>query len=540
MDAGSLAQMTYNNLPAANFGTSNSFSSRGKGNHIKRLSVAPPNGMGSINENEVDITPAPRTSRAHMLTGLRTAPKINTSMVPASAPHSQTRFSNDAYRGVSPPQNQYGGYQNQNTGQHATNKQMFTPQQVLAPPSLSLGDDDTSQMDPHTYNNLMMTNVYLAQRQQQLQQQLMNAQAAAQQFQSMNLNGQQQFGANPISGTTSFYNQQLQNGMQPVIQPVPGQPGLVSVFNPMTGQSSIYPESAFGQQQQHQQQHNNLPQTPATAGFQGEKSGFMRQDNRSPPSATANAWGRTFSPPRKTPSPPQDVAPLPEPSVNAYRPGHRRSMSSLNKTVDASKTNGPRSAGIPPTPIDGTFGLGLGRSGEHPTRQPRGPPPLDELVAAPTSKHEGSKNFATRQRRRALCSLVRAGNERRVSGRPNSPNGEASTPGSDNDTPVAFSSDGGDSDGTPATGSLSAHSSFGSLKAAAGAAIGSEVKSLKERSLERDTFARRLTSDSASSNEDITSGTGSERRRTPMLVLTSAEKRKSSMGSGLVSAALTS
>lgn len=527
MDTGGLTQMTYNNLSSNNFGPTNSFSSRGKGAHIKRLSVAPPNAMGSINENEVDNNPAPRTSRAHMLTGLRTAPKINTNIGPASAPHSQTRFGNEAF-GVQTPQHSHAGLQNTRNGQG--NHQMFNPQQVLAPPSLNFGEEDTSQMDPQVYNNLMMTNMYLAQRQQQLQQQLMSVQAAANQFQGMNLGGQQQFGASPMTPSGSLYNQQLQNGMQPIVQPIPGQPGLVSVYNPMTGQSSIYPESALQQQQQ-----ANLPQSPAASAFPAENNGFARRDNKSPPSATANTWGRNFSPPRKTPSPPQDVAPLPEPSANAYRPGHRRSMSSLNKNVDVGKANGPRSAGIPPTPVDGTFGLGLGRSGEHPTRQPRGPPPLDELIAAPTSKHEGSKNFATRQRRRALFSLVRAGNERRVSGRPGSPNGDASTPGSDNETPLSLSSDGGESDSTPATGSLSAHSSFGSLKAAAGGAIGSEMKSLKERSLERDTFARRLTNDSNSSNEETANG-GPERRRTPMLVLTSAEKRKSSMGPGLTAA----
>ncbi|KAK3096390.1 hypothetical protein LTR53_019277, partial [Teratosphaeriaceae sp. CCFEE 6253] len=50
-------------------------------------------------------------------------------------------------------------------------------------------------------------------------------------------------------------------------------------------------------------------------------------------------------------------------------------------------------------------------------RQPRGPPALEELTAAPTSKHDGSKNFATRQRRRALDSLMKAGLGRRGASR---------------------------------------------------------------------------------------------------------------------------
>ena len=523
MDAGGIAQMTYNNLPSNNLGPTSSFASRGKGAHIKRLSVAPPSNMGSINENEVDNNPAPRTSRAHMLSGLRTAPKINTNMGPASAPHSQTRFSNDTHSARTPQTgygNMRGGFGQSNfNGQ--SNQHTFTPEQVLAP-SLNIVADDASQMDPQMYSNLMMTNTYLAQRQQQLQQQLMSVQAAAQQFQGMNLNGQQ-YGASPLSPGSSIYNQQLQNGMQPIVQIVPNHPGMYSVYNPMTGQQSFYPESALQQPQQ------NVPQSPAEAAFRPE-NGFNRADSKSPPSAAnGNSWARSFTPPRQTPSPPQDVAPLPEPSAGAYRPGHRRSISSMNKAGDV-KGNAIRPAGVPQTPVDGTFGLGLGRAGEHPTRQPRGPPPLEELAAAPTSKQDGSKNFATRQRRRALFSLVRAGNERRV-GRPGSANDDVSTPGSDSGTPFGHSSSDGESDMTPATGSLSAHSSFGSLKAAAGGAIGSEVKHLKERSHSRDTFARRLTTESNSSNEDASNGAGGERRRTPMLVLTSAEKRKSSMSS---------
>ncbi|CAO2658332.1 Nn.00g060550.m01.CDS01 [Neocucurbitaria sp. VM-36] len=46
------------------------------------------------------------------------------------------------------------------------------------------------------------------------------------------------------------------------------------------------------------------------------------------------------------------------------------------------------------------------RAREHPIRQPRGPPSLVELKERPNTKHKGSKNFATRQRRQAVGSLV--------------------------------------------------------------------------------------------------------------------------------------
>jgi len=118
----------------------------------------------------------------------------------------------------------------------------------------------------------------------------------------------------------------------------------------------------------------------------------------------------------------ESVEPLPPPSATAFRRGHKKA-SSLAINPFASVADGPKTSSaatfgsqrnaIPPAPMTGTFGPGAARAGEHPTRQPRGPPPLEELTAAPTSKHEGSKNFATRQRRRALDSLMRAGIGRR-------------------------------------------------------------------------------------------------------------------------------
>jgi hypothetical protein len=83
-----------------------------------------------------------------------------------------------------------------------------------------------------------------------------------------------------------------------------------------------------------------------------------------------------------------------------------------------------------------TFGPGAARAGDHPVRQPRGPPPIEELRAAPTTKHEGSKNFAQRQRRRALDSLLRAGTARR--GASSSPRG---SPVSESEYNLPFSTE---------------------------------------------------------------------------------------------------
>src|SRR5208282_3704792 len=140
----------------------------------------------------------------------------------------------------------------------------------------------------------------------------------------------------------------------------------------------------------------------------GRHPGANRQQQFSPPleASLSPSTSRARSPPKSTPSPPQDVEPLPPPSANAFRRGHKKSLS-FNLGFKANND----------APMTGSFGPGQARAGEHPIRQPRGPPLLQELEEKPTSKHEGSKNFATRQRRRAVHDLVRAGRERRSESR---------------------------------------------------------------------------------------------------------------------------
>lgn len=524
MDAGGLAQMTYKNNNNTNNGYNPSnggglngpaagFGSRGKGAHIKRLSVAPPSNINSIYEDQVDQNPAPRTSRSHLLAGLRTQPKTP-GQVPQSAPYNQTQHPQSYYNRNNGrheiPQTAMGsyftGYDNGN-GQYGMNagQQMYSmPEQVLAPPALNFTDVDNDQMDPQTYDELMATKFYLYQRQQQLQQQLVNVTAAAQQFQGMNLN-------NGYNGN-SIYHQQAQIGVQPNIQPLPNQPGVYTVYNPLTGQHSLFMDQSASYMPSDtspplapSSQSSSSPDEPETpVNFSRWES--LPQTNKA----------RNTSPPKKAPSPPQDVTPLPPPSANAFRPGHRKSMSSTfgsqsRINLDGLKSAATKTGNFPQTPHTGTFGPGMGRAGEHPTRQPRGPPPLEELVAAPTSKHEGSKNFATRQRRRAVHNLVRAGNERR-SGRAS----DGNTPTSDLEAYFGPASDAESN----ASGYISGQPSFDNLKAPTNGAIGSERASAHRRGM-----------GSSWGGEDLNqTGNEAERRKSPMFVLTSAtEKRKSTV-----------
>lgn len=547
MDAGGLAQMSYNNFqPQGGIGMpTSSFGSRGKGAALKRLSLASPPKVAPIAEDSVAT---PRTSRSHLLAGLRTAPKTPTSaQPPASAPFSQrqhnvgvnnpNRFSrqnmNAMNQGV--PQTAIG---NNFTGTNQYTQSMLYDQ-VLAPPSVQYDD---GEMDPNIAAQLLATELYLAQRQQQLQQQLLNL--TAQQFGNMNINTgmrqPQQFPSTPYTPQmNAAYGQQFQNA--PAIQET-GQPGVYLVFNQMTGQYQYVVDPSFQQDNggdiQNQTVTSNLSHSPPppTPSFTGSPPKVDTPVlHVSPPNEiNPSPWGsRSASPPKKSNTPPQDVVPLPPPSANAFRRGHKKNLSSLAVDAKGQTPDGPRSAfvrpvGFPATPMTGTFGPGQARAGEHPIRQPRGPPSIEDLREKPTTKHEGSKNFATRQRRQAVGNLVRAGIGRRTqrtgsgSASPDSEN----FPSSDNDS---------DSVRSGGSGSLSGKPSIGSLRAVANGAIGSERKASKERSCDRAPINRSYTADSMSSDDGAVIGGGlveirpAEQRRMPKLILTSAEKRKSTM-----------
>jgi len=550
MDAGGLAQMTYNNFQSGGIGMPTaSFGSRGKGASLKRLSVASPPKVASIAENAVE-TPTPRTSRSHLLAGLRTAPKTPTSaQPPASAPYGQrqhnvgndsARFARQPYNaGQTMPQTATGsGFSGAN--QYGQHQMMYD--QVLAPPSLQF---EEGEIDPNIAAQLLATELYLAQRQQQLQQQLLNL--TAQQFGSLNLTngGMRQthpFPSTPYTPQLNAYAQQAQNT---VIQET-GQPGVYLAYNQLTGQYQYILDPAL------QQDVSDLAAPGLSASPPPPTPGFAPSPPKSntpvvqvspPNESKPSPWAtRSSSPPKKSNTPPQDFDPLPPPSANAFRRGHKKTLSSLALDAKADTPEAPKSAftrpvGFPATPSTGTFGPGQARAGEHPIRQPRGPPPLEELQANPTSKHEGSKNFAARQRRQAVSNLVRAGIGRRGqrSGSPSSASPvsetEMSFPASDNDT---------DSVRSAGSGSLSGKPSIGSLRAAANGAIGSERKASKERSRDR-LVDRSYTANSVSSDEGASVGGGlveirveeqrrsGERRTMPKLVLTNAEKRKSSM-----------
>lgn len=549
MDTGGLAQMSYNSFPASNglgMPGSGFASRRANGANLKRLSFDTPK------PSDLNGAPTPRTSRSHLLAGLRTAPKSATSSTfPSTAPPTQLQHNVGLAGSIYADNEMYSGpktstYSQQNGyGQMNNSRQMYALQeQILAPPEIQIDEHAQEQMDPNLYAQLVATNMYLAEQQQRLQQQLMNVQVAAQQFQGLNL-GVGNFATPPITpqNMAMYQQQQVKNSMQPVITPVVGaQPGVYSYYNPATGQQTYFMDESnqFANQQSQHQVNYSPPQQPGTPRFQVSP----------PPQDTPIFFPRSNSPPKKSQSPPQDHAPLPPPSAGAFRRGHRKANSVAVGTDTTTPVEGPRSAmlpksqGFPSTPTTAGFGPGQGRAGEHPIRQPRGPPPLDELKAKPTTKFEGSKNFATRTRRNAVHNLVRAGMERRRA--PGSSSGSMSPVSEAGEITFSVSSDNDSESGRSGSGSLSGRPSLGSSRTSAHGAIGSDRPSSrqKEHSLERKSIASidsNFTTASVSSDEGPSIGgsfaavfknAGKKvepvdgQRKAPMLVLTSAEKRK--------------
>ncbi|KAL9124362.1 MAG: hypothetical protein Q9217_006301 [Psora testacea] len=549
---GGLAQMGYqpNNHFKSGLGVPGSgFASRRGGSQVfnKRLSTAPPSNITTIKETQPQNTVStPRTSRSHLLAGLRTAPK--SPMCPTSAPPTQAQqpFNLDGRRYNCREYSKLGNgvphtavapaFSNRHLGAVTSGGQLYGLPEILAPPELQLEEElDTTAMDPELYAELMANGQYLAQQQMILKQQLHNLTMAQQQMQGLNLGTetgqqQQQYMQSPLAPSNGYYNQQLQSGLQPVVSQVPGTPGLYTVFNPMTGQQSLMMDPT-GQSQApaqfqaatHDLAHSPPPPTPT---FHAEVS----------PPPESNAPVRTFrspSPPKST-SPPIQVNPLPPPSATAFRRGHSKQLPSVtalaSKADNGPKTGIPRTASFPLTPQTGTFGPGQSRAGDHPIRQPRGPPSLEELVEKPTSKHEGSKNFVARQRRqrcRALNGLVRAGMERRgVSRGSNSIDSPGTgTPSSECEITFSVSSD-TDNDSVGSSSGSSLHG-----------AIGSERKKIKEHSGESHPPEIPFSTANVSNEEGMSGKTGELKvdenkegpQGAPLLVLTSAEKRKSAI-----------
>ncbi|KAM3527692.1 hypothetical protein MY4038_006196 [Beauveria bassiana] len=548
MYTGGHAQMSSNNyssqpangLPMAPAG----LSSRRGSQNIKPLSFD----AVSHHTPHDNGAPTPRTSRSHLLAGLRTAPKsaTATSFGPASPTAQQfTRnsmtanlhgYAHDNYYNA--PKTAYPQYASQHQQQHQQQQQQqpayqsamnqqYTVEQVLAPPELSM---EEQVQDPNLYAQLVATNMYLAQRQQLLQQQLRNVQAAAaqhaaqHQFQNLSINSPQQH-------LPSFEQQQQLQQQQ--LQAAVTQ-GQQIYFNHATGQYFV-DTSAAAQSPMHYRDSstssfNSLQQLQLQLQQHQQQQSLPRVQVSPPPEIQRNSL-RSVSPPKRFDSP-SDTVPLPPPSANAFRRGHKKasSLAPVNSILasalasDGPKSAGPKTASFPITPLTGGYGPGQARAGEHPVRQPRGPPSLDELKARPTAKHEGSKNFATRTRRSAVHNLVRAGMSRRKgTGSSSGSMSPVSETAEDSNSPITDN----DSDsGRSGSGSLAGEEECTSSRTSASGgwgAIGSDRPGSRQMTRKGDS------SDATGSFANVFKkdlDAVDLQRKAPRMVLTSVEKRK--------------
>jgi hypothetical protein len=536
---------------------SGGLASRRGGQTVKPLSFDAIKQAPSGQDNGV---PTPRTSRGHLLAGLRTAPKSATAasfglQSPSTAgpvpQFARPSAASNAAHGAgqdnmfNAPKTAFPQYGAQQSQYQNMANQHYTVDQVLAPPELSIDEQTQQQMDPNLYAQLVATNMYLAQQQQRLQQQLRSVQQAAQQFQHLNINNPQL-----TQHQMALYEQQQQlNNMQQQLglQAAMSQGQQVYV-NTVTGQYYVDTSAASHVMQARQEQ-------PMSPGYFEQQQQFQFKQQQtprvqvSPPPENRPSNFRSVSPPKRRESPPE-TAPLPPPSANAFRRSHKKlpslapvnsDLASASCAADSLRSAGPRTASFPLSSVNG-YGPGQARAGEHPVRQPRGPPALDELKAKPTAKHEGSKNFATRTRRSAVHNLVRAGLERRKgtgssagSMSPVSETAEESTsPITDND------SDSGRSGSGSLAGEMECTSSRTSASGSWGA-IGSDRPSSRSKSrrsadsvcstptngeADNGSFANVFKNGALRAAKDSTDG----QRKPSRLVLTSAEKRKTMPG----------
>ncbi|OTB00979.1 hypothetical protein M426DRAFT_14960 [Hypoxylon sp. CI-4A] len=560
MDTGGLAQMSHNGFTSpAGLGmpTGGLASRRGGGQNIKPLSFDSIRASNETNDNGV---PTPRTSRSHLLAGLRTAPKSATATSFAAAsptstvpPHmfgrnaSGSMYGNqeNMYSGPKTSLPRLAGQQQSYNPATSMGHQQYTAEQILAPPELLLDEQVQDQMDPSLYAQLVATNMYLAQQQQRLQQQLLSVQAAAQQFQNMNLSGQSVLQQQMALQNLYHQQQQLQNLQQSMANSMPTQQNLYAYYDPSTGQQVYYVDQNAGQFNNSGNNYmDRTPGTPQGYNRQQQNSTTPRVQVSPPPMENSSPAYRTATPPKKVELT-AEPTPLPPPSANAFRRGHKKSSSLSNNnkglslsTDETPKTAGPKTASFPLSPMpNGGYGPGQARAGEHPIRQPRGPPALDELKAKPTAKHEGSKNFAARTRRSAVLNLRQAGMVRRKgtgsscgSMSPVSETAEeVGSPLTDNESDSGRSGSGslsGDAEPSLASSRTSTSGSWG--------AIGSDrpgsrqksrksVDSLSSGGESEGSFASVFKNGSQRSSK---TETPDGQRKAPMLVLTSAEKRK--------------
>ncbi|RPA88254.1 hypothetical protein BJ508DRAFT_300607 [Ascobolus immersus RN42] len=507
-------------LPVPNGG----FGSRGKNSHIRNINVP----VGQQQQQQQNVT-TPRTARGHLLAGLRTTRTTPAQTPTAAHPANDgnmgfvesPRYANLPRTATFAPKTARGLGLNTSVGQGSpmSSGNMHLPSPQLPNQPASSPVDYKMQQQQQQQNMMGMMNpaagyaylMDLAAQQHRLQAQLLATQQAAQQLEAMQAGGHGNYQNSP----SSPYPQQMGGNSLPFFnQAVTGQYQMYMLQQQQQLlQQQQQLQSPIYQQQQHYQQQQ-YPQHQASVVTQREPSPPFEEQREAMDAASNRANTRSRSPPKVGPiQAPNQSAPAP-PAVAGFR--RHRKASSLSNSFNAMgleiDTNGPKTSvpklsGLPTTPMTATFAPGHA-SGTHPSRQPRGPPPIEEVKAKPTSKIEGSKNFASRQRRRAVFKLVTAGAERRGATRSGATGGTM-TPVSENEATYSFD------DGASCSSSLSGKNSHASLR------VGNESP--------KDYSGSSVSGDEGLGGRYVEIKKPSGGLKTPQMILDAAEKRKSAM-----------
>lgn len=485
-----LNMYTQQSNPQSTLGVPTSgFGSRGKNTHLRNIAV-PSSTLG----NAAPAVSTPRGSRKELLANLRTAPKTPTTA--QSNVHLNGAVDSDKYSNL-PRSSTFAPKTARGLGFGANGNSNLSPQLPTPPASSPMFNYGVQDLTNQLYN---MNMVELALQQQRLQQQLLAAQQAQQQLAQL-----------------EALQSPAGNYATPPMSPYTGNGNLnqqyYTVYNPSTNQYYLVPQQQ-GQMYNAAYQQSNL-------GYQQEQNAhpaeqqMQQQQQQSQTASSSRGSSRSRSPPSKL-SPVQETAGQPAGQQQASLPARRahRKTSSLSNCLNITqldieappKTSVPKISGLPSTPMTATFAPGYA-SGTHPTRQPRGPPPFEEIKDKPTSKIEGSKNFATRQRKRAVSKLVSAGIERRG-------NRSTSGFGPGSMTPVSENEASAFEDGFSVGSGLSGRQSMVSLK--------SGVNSPKE-------YSGSENGDEGLGGRYVEVKRSTSGLKTPHLVLDAAEKRKSAM-----------
>jgi len=389
--------------------------SRDRRPKTKPLTVATAAANTAANNGTIGY--APQSARSQLLAGLRTTPRHQQQQQQPQPPQTAPM----AYGSSANPAAEF--YAAMAAAQKSHYYQMQMQQQMQN--GMMSSEYENPEMDAEYAAQIQATEAFLLQRQQLLQNQLM--QLTAQQFGGLSLGGHQPqvspaavaaaaaAAQQQYTAQTSLYAQQLQSGVSPIPQEVPGQPGLYLVYNPLTGQHTYAYDTSLQQQLGTSLPPNAIPLGPGASSAQSPPltAHIMVSPTLEAASISLSGGaGKRESSVKSQGASSRHVSP-PSGGRNSQKSSSRPSQSSTRESSPPSRLQKYNSATPQKLPNSKNGASDAKGKFMTPFRQPYTPPPIAEIREAPDSSVEGCKNFASMRRGEALKRVVSAGINRR-------------------------------------------------------------------------------------------------------------------------------